>query len=67
MNLEDVNTCQCNAEEAGVSVRGLVNFSLTLSGFIVMVQLVLGSKDDVDLKLNLRKFEMDLRKRKRGP
>lgn len=45
----------------------IIILTIVILGFIVIVQQVLGSEDDVDLKLNLKKFQMNLRKRKRGP
>ncbi len=45
----------------------IITVTIVILGFVVFLWQVLKSKDDVDLKVNLKKFEMDLRKRKRGP
>jgi hypothetical protein len=45
----------------------IIIVTIVTLGFIAFLWQVLYSKDDVDLKVNLKKFEMNLRKRKRGP
>lgn len=45
----------------------IIPIAIVVFGFVVFLWQVLKSKDDVDLDVNLKKFEMNLRKRKRGP
>jgi len=50
-----------------LSILSIVIVSILTIGFIIMIWQVLKSKDNVNLTVNLKKFEMNLRKTKRGP
>ena len=45
----------------------IITVTIVILGFVVFLWQVLKSKDDVDLRVNLKKFKMNLRKRKRDP